>query len=422
MAIAEEFGLRAGNVDGYVATADVGQGEAGLHILTHLDVVDAGKGWKVTAPFQPLVWNGLLYGRGADDDKGPTAAALWALRAVKELGIPLRRSVRLIMGTDEETGMRDITYYYSRNPYAPYTFSPDAGFPLINIEKGQYRPAFSASWSPSSALPRVARLQGGHRLNVIPASASALVLGMAQDALEPYLTAAAEQTGAGFNLVPVGSGLEVLCSGIGGHAASPEAACNALTALLELLAALPLAPCGSTNAVLGLHALFPHGDWLGSALGIAMPDDRSGPLTVSLTLLTLGEDGLKGRFDSRTALRSSEENCRQAAEAAFRREGLEIIDFMEMHPPHHTPADSPFVKTLLDCYRRYTGQEGEALAIGGGTYVHDIPGGVAFGCSMPGYDTGLHGPDEHIRTADLLLSCKIFTHAILALCAEAPEE
>ena len=95
-------------------------------------MVGEGTGWTVTEPYEPKEVDGMLYGRGTDDDKGPACAALLAMQAVKELGVPLKRNVRLLLGTDEESGSEDLAYYYGREPYAPYTFSPDAEFPLIN--------------------------------------------------------------------------------------------------------------------------------------------------------------------------------------------------------------------------------------------------------------------------------------------------
>lgn len=136
-----------------MGTVDLNDQETVLHILGHLDVVDPGEGWTVTEAFVPKLVDGLLYGRGTDDDKGPVAAALLAMKAVKDLGIPLRRNVRLIAGTDEETGFRDVKWYYSRHPYAPYTISPDADFPIINIEKGHYRPPFRLPGPRSRLCP-----------------------------------------------------------------------------------------------------------------------------------------------------------------------------------------------------------------------------------------------------------------------------
>lgn len=98
--LAGKMGFHTQNVDNYVGTVDFGTGERQLAILAHLDVVPAGSGWKVTQPFEPLLRDGRLYGRGTADDKGPAVAALYAMKAVKDLGIPLAKNVRLIVGTD----------------------------------------------------------------------------------------------------------------------------------------------------------------------------------------------------------------------------------------------------------------------------------------------------------------------------------
>ena len=132
----EGYGFSVRNYDNYAGTADLNNKEKQLDILAHLDVVPAGEGWQVTAPYEPVLKDGCLYGRGTADDKGPAVAALYAMRAVKDLGIPLKKNVRLILGTDEECGSSDIRHYYSMEKEAPMTFSPDAEFPVINVEKG----------------------------------------------------------------------------------------------------------------------------------------------------------------------------------------------------------------------------------------------------------------------------------------------
>lgn len=411
-----ELGFATENHQGYVGTADLGEGDTLLHILGHLDVVNEGSGWTVTQPYAPKLVDGMLYGRGTDDDKGPVVCAMLAMKAVRDLNIPLKGKVRLLMGTDEESGSEDIAWYYSRNPYAPYTFSPDADFPLINIEKGHYHPVFTQSWEATDLTPRVTAITGSERTNVVPSAASAVVVGMAPPALSSYLTHAAQETGVSFTAQAQPDGSTVIhAAGVGGHAAEPEKANNALTALMTLLAALPLANCPSTHAVARLHALFPHGDWHGKALGVAQSDGESGKLTLAFTKMDWTETGCAAQFDSRTPLCANEENCKAVAERALGDAGFTVEGGMT--PPHHVPASSPFVSTLLDCYTAYTGAaDPKPIAIGGGTYVHDIPGGVAFGCAMPGFVSNLHGPDEHACVADLLTSCKIFALAIARLC------
>ena len=418
LAICREWGFSTENIDGYVGVADLNEAETALHILGHLDVVGPGTGWTVTEPFEPKMVDGMLYGRGTSDDKGPVIAALLAMRAVRDLKIPLKHNARIIMGVDEESGSSDIAYYYTKHPYAPYSFSPDADFPLINIEKGHYRPNFGGSWPASEALPRVQSIRGGVRANVVPPEARANLLGLARAQIEPVCTRLAAETGTEFLLREAGAGVEIICKGTGAHAAMPQEGNNALTALLALLANLPLASCGSSDAIRALHTLFPHGDTAGQGLGVAQSDPISGELTVNLALAELDETGFTAKIDSRFPLCANEENCAQVVQAAFARYGISITGDGQMTPPHHTPADSTLVKTLLGCYEAYTGEKGYCIAIGGGTYVHDIPGGVAFGCTMPGFEPNLHGADEHAKIADLLMSCKIFAQAIVELCGE----
>jgi len=206
----------------------------------------------------------------------------------------------------------------------------------------------------------------------------------------------------------------IRAKGTASHAAWPEGGSNAVTGLLALLNALPLAEGPCKKAVADLKALLPHGDWRGKALGIAQAEPVAGELTVAFTLLEISDTGLTGRFDARVPLCATVENCAEVVRRAFEERGFQFEGTQT--PPHHTPAESPFIRTLLRRYEMYTGKKGECLATGGGTYVHDVPGGVAFGCTMPGFDTHLHGPNERVRVSDLMVSAKMFAHIILDLC------
>ena len=413
--LAGEWGLlNPVSHEGYVGTADLNGEETALHILGHLDVVNEGEGWTVTEPYSPKVADGCIYGRGTDDDKGPVVVSMLAMKCVKDLAIPLKKNVRLIMGTDEESGSADIAYYFSKNPFAPNTFSPDSGFPVVNIEKGGYHPVFTKSWPKCEALPRLAWFHGGIRINILPADASCAVEGLTEEQILPAAEAVTAQTRVNFSL-NIENGLTVIAAkGTASHAAFPQGGNNAITGLLTLLGRLPLAPGGARDAVAALNELFPHGDSAGRALGIAQGDELSHDLTLAFSLLEMDETGLKGQFDSRVPICATRANCSDVAEAALAKHGFILSG--EMAKPHHTPADSAFVRTLLRCYENYTGLKGECLAIGGGTYVHGIPGGVAFGCSFPGFNTFLHGPDERACIDHLMASANIFAQVIVELC------
>ena len=416
VALAREMGFQAENLENYVATADLNDKDTALHILGHLDVVGEGKGWD-TDPYTCVEKDGMLYGRGVSDDKGPVVCALMAMQAIRDLEIPLQHNVKLIMGGDEESGSSDLEWYYANHPYAPYTFTPDANFPLINIEKGHYRPDFGKNWASENVLPRVTELQGGFRTNVVPPEASCVIAGLAAEDFAGHARQVQEETGAVFTLTDTAGGLAIHCAGRNAHAASPDDGLNAISALLTLLARLPLADCESTRTLNAMHTLFPFGDNRGKALGIGQEDEESGPLTLNLALMTLTDTGFTGKFDVRFPLCANEENCKNACEASFACYGIAVTGDAGMVPPHHVPADSPLVRTLLDCYQVYTGDtDAKPLAIGGGTYVHDIPGGVAFGCEFPGFDPRMHAANEQASVEQLLTSCKIFTMAIARLC------
>lgn len=412
--LAGKMGFHTQNVDNYVGTVDFGTGERQLAILAHLDVVPAGSGWKVTQPFEPLLRDGRLYGRGTADDKGPAVAALYAMKAVKDLGIPLAKNVRLIVGTDEECGSSDIAYYYAREPEDPMTFSPDASFPVINIEKARLLGKIGAQYARSEALPRLVRMDAGVKENVVHDAAEAELTGLSPVQLAPYLETARQKTGADFSAQEQNGVTVVRAAGHAAHASTPEAGNNALTALLALLLSLPLAQSEGLAKLRALGALFPHGDTAGRAAGVAMSDEASGALTISLNMLHVDETGFKGVFDCRAPLCATKENLTDVMEQKARAAGLTIDQ--QLSPAHHVPGDTPFVRTLLKCYEQYTGRKGKCLATGGGTYVHGLQNGVAFGCSMPETDNRMHGADEFAVVDELLTACAIYTQAIIDLC------
>lgn len=145
-------------------------------------MVDPGEGWTVTEAFVPSWWT--VFSMAAHRRRQGACRSGLLRESGQRPGHPLRRNVRLIAGTDEETGFRDVKWYYSRHPYAPYTISPDADFPIINIEKGHYQPTFQAAWPQEQALPRVSDFTGGTRLNMVPPKAQATVLGLSLDTVE----------------------------------------------------------------------------------------------------------------------------------------------------------------------------------------------------------------------------------------------
>ena len=413
--MAEGYGFSITNYDNYVGTADMNDGERQLDILAHLDVVPAGEGWTVTEPFEPVEKDGKLYGRGTADDKGPAVAALYAMRAVKELGIPLTKNVRLILGTDEECGSSDIAHYYAEEPEAPMTFSPDGCFPVVNIEKGRLPGHMIAEFTPSEALPRVLSVKGGTKINVVPGKAFAVIEGLDDNLVRDTGVKVTEETGVAFEIQGKDNTLEITAEGAGAHASTPAEGKNAIAALLLLLDRLPFAECAQTKKIHSLTELFPWNDTEGKALGVAMSDDLSGSLTVAFSLIDLDAENLDASFDSRCPICGNDETVVEPIRAKLAAHGI-TLENKKMTPPHHVDGDSDFVKTLLNAFEKYTGRKGYCEYTGGGTYVHDLKNGVAFGAAMPETDNRMHGADEFAVIDELVVSAKIFAQVIVDLC------
>lgn len=415
LSMAEDYGFHINNYDNYVGTIDLNNGSRNLDILAHLDVVPAGEGWTVTAPYAPVEKDGKLYGRGTADDKGPAVAALYAMRAIKELEIPVTKNCRLILGTDEECGSSDIVHYYDEELEAPMTFSPDAAFPVINIEKGRLEGRFTKEFEASEALPKLLSIDAGIKANVVPGKAYASVQGLDLSDLCDLAKALEKETGVEFEIKADQDVAHITAVGKGAHASTPQEGVNALTGLLVLLSKLPFAPCGQIDGVKELLELMPHGDTCGEALGIKMSDELSGELTLAFSLLKMDDTSLEGTFDSRCPICATEENVLQVVKKNMADKGITLLN-RSMTPPHHVDGNSEFVKTLLNAYERYTGRKGECQSTGGGTYVHHLKNGVAFGAAMPETDNRMHGADEFAVIDELLTSAKIFAQVIADLC------
>ena len=412
-------GFPVKNYENYVLTADLNDGPACLDILAHLDVVPAGEGWQITEPFAPVVKDGLLYGRGSADDKGPAMAALYAMRAVKELGIPVKGNCRLILGGDEECGSSDIRYYYSKEAQAPMTFSPDAEFPLINIEKGSLHLRFSAEADDQMSTPALLEIQAGTKINVVPGKARARVKGIDVEDLKKIAEEITARTGVTFEFTPVEDSntdeIAVLAIGAAAHAASPHMGNNALTALLTFLTEVPFGSDKVREILTQASRLYPHGDWNGKSLGVNHRDDISGELTLSLNLFSYDGKEFAGIFDCRAPICANDANTADVVRAKMEEAGF-TVSAGKMNPPHYVPEESEFVQTLLDCYEAVTGKRGRPLAIGGGTYVHHIENGVAFGCGELDVDNRMHGADEFMSVEQMKNSAVIFAYAIAKLC------
>lgn len=139
--ISRELGFESVNIDSYMGYASYGKkhdsgNDDYVCAIGHLDVVPVGDGWKYP-PFSAHEENGVIYSRGILDNKGPIFSCLFALYALKELGIKLTKEVRIIFGCDEESGFEDLKYYLDHEKPPIYGFTPDCKYPVVYAERGR---------------------------------------------------------------------------------------------------------------------------------------------------------------------------------------------------------------------------------------------------------------------------------------------
>ncbi len=407
LADCEQMGFKTQNFDGYIAHADLGEGsdEDALAILAHLDVVPEGDGWKYP-PYGAVIENGRMYGRGTSDDKGPAVAALYAMKAVKDAGIPLRRKVRLILGCDEESGWEDIAHYNKVATMPRMGFSPDASYPIINIEKGICRLELHGVLSNEGL--QVIAFNNGERPNVIPGRASALVAGDA--ATVAQAEAAAKKLDIPAEVQLTDKGVSITVTGISGHAAYPETARNANGEMLLLLRELGVQ--GDLCLLADKIGL----DYKGEGLEISVSDGISGYLTCNLGIIRAGEGGVYATLDIRYPVMTNPDMIIKNVSASL--PGMRV-DAMEVKEPHHVPAGSELVQNLLDAYHEVTGYERKCLYTGGGTYARSLQEGVAFGASFPQDEDLAHQANEYADIEGLYKNIKIFALAIVKLAGKA---
>ena len=386
-----------------------GCGDIELGVLAHLDVVPAEcENWD-TDPFKLTEKDGVLYGRGTIDDKGPAVAALWALKCVKDLGIPLKNGVRLLFGTDEENGSEDLVIYKEYAGFPPKVFTPDGSFPVINAEKGMMRSNFSGSFD---GLGSVVSLEGGKIPNAVPDKAWAVIEGIPIEKVFDVIEE--NKSAADFNASDENDNVRIVCRGRAAHASTPEGGINAVTALISLINKLPLKSGEQSDYLRGLEKLFPFGETDGASMGMKCADGI-GALTCVLSIFRMDRNSCEATIDSRFPSCLGTYDMEEKENAAMSTVGMSLEGYM-CDEAHIVSEDDEFVKTLLEVYEESEGERGRCIAIGGGTYVHNIEGGVAFGAERGDTDYHMHGDNEFITVDELLKDAALFAKAIVRIC------
>lgn len=403
LAAAEKLGFRTENVDNHLGWCEYGEGDEMVAVLGHLDVVPAGDGWSFD-PWGGEIRDGRIWGRGTMDDKGPSIAALFALAAIRNSGLLLKRRIRLLFGCNEETGSQDVKYYLAKGGEIPVMgFTPDGEFPVINGEKGIINVTFSRTYQQSGEL-KLLSINGGTAPNVVPASACAKLSCSKElsDRIVQLKTPKIHYTATEY-------GVFVEAEGVNAHGSTPAQGENAIGRLILALDTLPFE--GEVKDAIHFLATTLGMETNGRSSGIYLYDDVSGELTLNWGTLQADTTKMSMKINYRYPVTKTYEDCAPALNALFAAAGFRKDT--ELHKAKlYIPEDSALVQTLLRVYTEHTGSEGKAKCIGGGTYAKMLPNILAFGPIFPGDEVREHKPDEFLEIPKLMKNAQIIAAAM----------
>ncbi|MGX5377547.1 M20 family metallopeptidase [Ligilactobacillus sp. LYQ135] len=382
--------------EGYYGYAEIGEGSEIFGIIGHLDTVPAENvsEWERN-PYKGIVENDVIYGRGAQDDKGPTIAALFAVKALMDDGFKFNRKIRFIFGTDEEILWRGIAKYNEKESPITLGFSPDAEFPVTYAEKGLQQ-AYLIGPGTNQLF-----VDDKGAFNAVPAQAfyNGPKLAEVKDALDQL----------GFEYKNQDDGILVLGKTM--HAM--------------------LAPQG-TNAVLRLGMAldevfdFKPLDFIGKlvkedATGtnvLGKVSDETGDLTFNISSLEINEKETRMQLDMRIPSTIDHDKLIEKLSKIVEKYDLHYKHF-DYLAPLHVSADSTLVQTLMDVYRTETGdKDAQPQISGGATFARTMNNCVAFGAMLPTTPDYMHQMNEQWSVADFNKAMDIYAQAVKRLCVD----
>ena len=416
---AEGFAIK--NADNYGGHADLaGSGDKVMGIVGHLDVVPEGSGWEQD-PYGGEIIDGRLYGRGTTDNKGPMVATLYAMKAIKESGAPMRDTVRLIYGLDEETNWIGMENYIAKLGLPDYGITPDADFPAIHGEKGIMVFELAKKFAPATAKGLELRtVTGGSAPNMVPDTCRAVVRdtsGSGYDMLRAQVAEFRQRKQVKINCKGIGKSFEITTEGIAAHGAKPEIGLNAISVMMEFLGELNLV---NEDAAVFVDFYNQHIGYetKGESLGCGFSDEPSGDLVLNAGIIDLGPEAVKLTINIRYPVTMNAEMVYEGIMSVTDRYNFGIVKGKD-EEPIYIPADDPMIVTLMDVYKKHTGDtESHPLVIGGGTYARAFENVIAFGSMFPGDPDLMHQKNEYITIDNLMLMTKIFAEAIYRLAGE----
>lgn len=382
--------------EGYYGYAETGEGKDLFGILCHLDVVPAGeaKDWDTPA-FEAVIKDDAIAGRGTQDDKGPSVAALYAVKALMDQGLTFNQRIRFIFGTDEENLWRCLKKYDEKEEQITQGFAPDSEFPLIFAEKGLLQAYLTGPGTSEAAV------EAGGALNVVPAVA-------------PYSGAHLEEVKEklkqhGFDFEDHGAEIIVLGKSI--HAKDAPEGINAISRLaIALSEIIDFAPLNFLGKLVKENAT-------GANVVGKTEDEQSGELTMNFASLSITPEETKIGVDMRIPVTVKKDDV--AEKLADKVQAYDLTyqeyDFLDSL---YVPIESQLIQDLLATYREFTGDMTEPMISGGATFARTMNNCVAFGAKFETDPNTEHQANERWALDSMYRAMDIYAEAVYRLCVD----
>lgn len=413
--LADRMGFKTKNLDGYVGYAEFGEGDETIGILGHLDVVPEGDGWEYH-PYEAEIHDGKIYGRGAIDDKGPVMAVLYAMKVLKDAEIPLNRKIRLIFGTNEETGWGCMKYYFSHEKAPDMAFTPDANFPVIHGEKGIIAFDLVKEIKDSCCGDiSIKKIKGGNAVNMVPDYCEAILEAKDPSKVEEKFNEFVDKNGYQMAIEKDGNDIKIKAKGVSAHGSTPAKGKNAITYIMQFLGELVDCKCDICDFINMYNEKIAF-KYHGEAIGCGFEDDVSGKLDFNPGVIDMKDGKIVLSINIRYPIKSSSKEVYDGIRKDLEGMEIELIEDKGEMKPLYVPEDDFLVQKLMKVYKEETGDEdSKPITIGGGTYARSMKNAVAFGPVLPGQDEIAHQANEFISIDQLMLLTRIYAKALYEL-------
>lgn len=411
--ICENLGFKTVNMDGYLGYAEYGEGDDYIAVLGHLDVVPEGDGW-IYPPYNAEIHNGRIYARGALDDKAPIIAAVYGLKAIKDLNLKLSKRVRIIFGTNEESGCGEMEYYDKREKPPVAGFTPDGQYPIIYAEKGIT--IFDVVMKLNNNCGNnivIKYIKGGQRANMVPDYCEAAIDTKNKELAIKTIEEFVKATGFDIKVEDKDEFLLIKSYGISAHGSLPYLGKNAIMQMFRVIDILETGECDILSYIKFFNKYVGF-ECDGTSFGCSMEDKESGKLSFNVGTVSMKDGTVSMSLNLRYPVTGKYEDMINKFNERLKGTNI-VVENIEHQKPLFFPADHKLIKSLQKVYKEQTGQEPELIAIGGGTYAKHMPNIVAFGPIFPGKPDLDHQANEYIEVDDLILNSKIYAHAIYEL-------